>query len=229
MKFTPEIEFEGGKVRPLTLDDLDHLWNIYQQPELPGQSKPKEKEQLARLVDYSIKMAATQRGMMWLLEVDGQVLGMVNVYDWQASLLRLTMRVDGLPELSIKHRQAALSACMDFLGVDGLPELSIKHRQAALSACMDFLAKKYHTRNFAYQWIDGQKEEIKTMLTNLGFELRATLRDAWRVGNSGFANIEQYHLLNNQEKPKAGRLGEFDNPAQNINKDVPTETQKETK
>src|SRR5690554_3911461 len=205
MKFTPELEFEGGKVRPLTLDDLDHLWNIYQQPELPGQSKPKEKEQLARLVDYSIKMAATQRGMMWLLEVDGQVLGMVNVYDWQASLLRLTMRVDGLSELSIKHRQAALSACMDFL------------------------AKKYHTRNFAYQWIDGQKEEIKTMLTNLGFELRATLRDAWRVGNSGFANIEQYHLLNNQEKPKAGRLGEFDNPAQNINKDVPTETQKETK
>src|SRR5690554_7470321 len=89
---------------------------------------------------------------------------------------------------------------------------------------MDFLSKKYHTRNFAYQWIDGQKEEIKTMLTNLGFELRATLRDAWRVGNSGFANIEQYHLLNNQEKPKAGRLGEFDNPAQNINKDVPTET-----
>src|SRR5690554_4361641 len=88
MKFTPELEFEGGKVRPLTLDDLDHLWNIYQQPELPGQSKPKEKEQLARLVDYSIKMAATQRGMMWLLEVDGQVLGMVNVYDWQASLLR---------------------------------------------------------------------------------------------------------------------------------------------
>ena len=205
MKFTPELEFEGGKVRPLTLDDLDHLWNIYQQPELPGQTKPKEKEQLARIVDYSIKMAATQRGMMWLLEVDGQVLGMVNVYDWQASLLRLTMRVDGLPELSIKHRQAALSACMDFL------------------------AKKYHTRNFAYQWIDGQKEEIKTMLTNLGFELRATLRDAWRVGNSGFANIEQYHLLNNQEKPKAGRLGEFDNPAQNINKDVPTETQKETK
>src|SRR5690554_7760013 len=99
MKFTPELEFEGGKVRPLTLDDLDHLWNIYQQPELPGQSKPKEKEQLARLVDYSIKMAATQRGMMWLLEVDGQVLGMVNVYDWQARSEEHTSELQSRPHL----------------------------------------------------------------------------------------------------------------------------------
>ena len=85
MKFTPELEFKGGKVRPLSLDDIDHLWNIYQQPELPGQVIPSQKEQLARIVDYSIKMAATQRGMMWLIEIDNNILGMVSVFDWQPS------------------------------------------------------------------------------------------------------------------------------------------------
>ena len=196
MKFTPELEFEGGKVRPLGLNDLDHLWNLYQQPELPGQAKPKEKEQLARIVDYSIKMAATQRGMMWLIEINEEILGMVSVFDWQPSALRLMIRIDGLPQLSIEQRQAALQCCMDFL------------------------AHKFHTRNFAYQWVEGQQPAIKTMLENMGYQLSATLRDAWRVGDQGFANVLQYHFLNHQEKPKAGRLGEFENPAQNLEKDV---------
>lgn len=196
MKFTPELEFNGGKIRPLSLDDIDHLWNIYQQPELPGQVTPSQKEQLARIVDYSIKMAATQRGMMWLIEIDNNILGMVSVFDWQPSSLRLMLRVDGLPELTIEQRQAALQCAMDFL------------------------AQKFHTRNFAYQWIEGQPPEIKSMLSNMGYKLSATLRDAWRVGDQGFANVLQYHFLNHQEKPKAGRLGEFENPAQNLNKDV---------
>lgn len=201
MKFTPELEFNGGKIRPLSMDDIDHLWNIYQHPELPGQSKPSQKEHMSRIIDFSVKMAATQRGMMWLIESENDVLGMVSVFDWQPSALRLMLRVDGLPHLRIEQRQAALQCAMDFL------------------------AQKFHTRNFAYQWVEGQPAEIQTMLVNMGYELRATLRDAWRVGNDGYANLLQYHFLNHQEKPKAGRMGEFENPAQNLNKDVQPNTE----
>lgn len=197
MKFTPELPFDGGKLRALSLADKEILFALYQQPELPGQSLPSDIEAMTRIVDYSIKASATQRGMMWLLEVDGKVLGMVNAFDWQPSWLRLTLRVDALPELSIEHRQAALQVAIEFLG------------------------KKFHVNNFAYQWIAGQQENIKDMLGNLGFKLCATLRDAWRVGEQGYANIEQYHLLTNQAKPKAGRLGEFeDNPSQNLENDA---------
>ncbi len=141
-----------------------------------------------------------------LMGLLGTVTGMISVFDWQPSSLRLMLRVDGLPQLTIEQRQAALQCAMDFL------------------------AKKFHTRNFAYQWVEGQQPEIQTMLTNMGYELRATLRDAWRVGEEGFANVLQYHFLNHQEKPKAGRMGEFDNPAQNLNKDVERSTNdKETK
>lgn len=194
MKFTPELSFNGGRVRPLTYDDADALLALYQQPELPGQSIPQNADAMSRLVDYSVQMAATQRGMMWLLEVEGAVLGMVSAYDWQPSQLRVLMRADGLPALSMEHRQAALQVCMDFL------------------------AQKYHLRNFGYQWIKGQNPAIKNMLETMGFSLCATLRDGWRVGNEGFADVEQYHLLRAEEKPKAGRLGEQDNPGQNLDK-----------
>lgn len=193
MKFTPELPFAGGKLRGLSLADKEILFELYQQPELPGQSKPADVEAMTRIVDYSIKASATQRGMMWLLEVDNRPMGLVNAFDWQPSWLRLTLRVDALPELSLEHRQAALQAAIEFLG------------------------KKFHVNNFAYQWIEGQPENIKTMLDNLGFKLCATMRDAWRVGEQGYANVEQYHLLTHQDKPKAGRLGEFDdNPGQNL-------------
>lgn len=195
MKFTPELPFTGGRLRPLTYEDADILFGLYCQPEIPGQNPPSSAEQMSRLVDYSVQMAATQRGMMWFLEVDGQVQGMVSVFDWQPSYLRLTLRVDGLPELSLENRQHALKAAMDFLET------------------------KFHIFNFAYQWIEGQSSDIKTVLANLGFSLRATLRDGWRVGE-GFANVEQYHRVLNKQKPKAGRLGEFDNPAQDLTKSV---------
>lgn len=196
MKFTPELAFEGGKIRPLSLADKDILFSLYQQPELPGQGKPNDPEAMVKIVDYSIKASATQRGMMWLIEIDGEVLGMVNALDWQPSYLRLMLRADALPSLSIEHRQAAVQAVIDFLG------------------------QKFHVNNFAYQWISGQQENIKTMLENLGFKHCATLREAWRTGAEEFANIEQYHLLTQRAKPKAGRLGEQENPSQNLNNDA---------
>lgn len=195
MKFTPELPFAGGRLRPLTYDDADILFSLYSQPEIPGQNPPTNAEQMTRMVDYSVQMAATQRGMMWLLEVDGEVQGMVSVFDWQPSYLRLTLRADGLPNLTLANRELALKTAMDFLET------------------------KFHIFNFAYQWIDGQQPEIKAMLINLGFSLCATLRDGWRVGES-FANVEQYHRVLDKQKPKPGRLGEFDNPAQDLTKSV---------
>src|SRR5690554_3883582 len=171
MKFTPELPFAGGKLRGLSLDDKDLLFTLYQQPELPGQGKPQDPEAMVQIIDYSIKASATQRGMMWLIEVDGEVQGIVNALDWQPTFLRLMLRVDAQPSLAIAHRQAALQAAIEFLG------------------------QKFHVNNFAYQWIDGQKDEIKSMLENLSFKHCATLRDAWRTGAESYANVEQYHLL----------------------------------
>ena len=194
MKFTPELAFAGGKLRPLSVDDKTILFNLYQQPELPGQGKPQDADAMIQIVDYSIKAAATQRGMMWLIEVDGQAQGILNALDWQPTYLRLMLRVDGQPDLAIEHRQAAVQAAMDFLG------------------------NKFHVNNFAYQWIVGQSEDIKTMLDNLGFKHCASLRDAWRTGADSYAQVEQYHLLTGRSKPKAGRLGENEqaSPGQNL-------------
>lgn len=192
MKFTPELEIPGGCIKPLHYDDLDGLFELYQHPEIPGQRPLADKEQLNRMIDYSVQMAATQRGMMWAIETDGQIKGMVSGFDWQASSLRITMRVDGLPALSQSERGNALKAAMDFL------------------------TDKYHIRNFAYQWIEGQSEEIKSVLEELGFKKAARFRRAWRTGNTDFADVEQYHWLSAQSKPVARRLGDDDQLGQNI-------------
>ena len=197
MKFTPELSFSGGRVRPLTYDDADALFELYQHPELPGQRVLDNKDNLIRMVDLSVQMAATQRGMMWALEVDGAIIGMVSAFDWQPSLLRTMLRVDGLPQLTLAQRSAALQVCMDFM------------------------AQKYHLRNFGYQWIEGQNEEFKTMLTELGFKQSAVMRDAWRSGETSFANVVQFNIVLDKKKPVAGRLGEDSdiNPGQNLNGD----------
>jgi hypothetical protein len=100
--------------------------------------------------------------------------------------------------------------------VDGLPALSQSERGNALKAAMDFLTDKYHIRNFAYQWIEGQSEEIKSVLEELGFKKAARFRRAWRTGNTDFADVEQYHWLSAQSKPVARRLGDDDQLGQNI-------------
>ena len=45
---------------------------------IPGQRPLEDKEQLNRMIDYSVQMAATQRGMMWAIETEGQIKGMVS-------------------------------------------------------------------------------------------------------------------------------------------------------
>jgi hypothetical protein len=80
---------------------------------------------------------------------------------------------------------------------------------------------KYHIRNFGYQWIEGQKEDIKTMLLNMGFDQTASLRDAWRTGEKTFANVAQYHFISSKDKPVPKRLGDGHDddysPGQNLN------------
>lgn len=175
MKFTPELTFAGGRVRPLEAEDRDALFRVFQNPELPGQRPLQQPEQLDRMIELSVQMAATQRGMMWALEVgepdSWQLLGMVSAYEWQPSLLRVMFRVDGLPELSLQHRSRALQACMDFM------------------------AHKYHLFNFGYQWIEGQNPELQSMLESSGFQQVARLRDAWRTGEASFADVVQFHHL----------------------------------
>ena len=175
MKFTPELAFEGGRVRPLEVEDRDALFQLFQQPELPGQRPVQAPEQLDRMIELSLQMAATQRGMMWALEVgepnNWKLLGMVSAYEWQPSLLRVMFRVDGLPELSMQHRARALGRCIAFM------------------------ADKYHLFNFGYQWVEGQNPDIKTMLDECGFTEAARLRDAWRTGERSFSDVVQYHHL----------------------------------
>lgn len=197
MKFTPELEFPGGRVKPLHYDDIDALYELYQHPEIPGQRPLQDKEHLNRMVDYSVQMAATQRGIMWAIEINGEIKGMVSGFDWQPSQLRIMMRVDGLPTLTIREREKALSVCIDFL------------------------VNKYHIRNFGYQWIAGQNEDITAMLIGMGFEHTATLRDAWRIGERTFANVAQYHFISSKDKPVPKRLGDGHDddysPGQNLN------------
>ena len=192
MKFTPELSFHGGLLKPLRHEDIDELFKLYQQPEIPGQRALENKEQLTRMIDLSVPMAATQRGMMWTIEIEGRILGVVSGYDWQASHLRIMIRVDALPGLTLAQRTQALETAMGFL------------------------AGKYHVRNFGYQWISGQKEEIKIMLMDLGFELSATLREAWRTGDNRFADIHQYHFLSERAKPEPRKLGDDDQLGQRL-------------
>ncbi|UTW48851.1 hypothetical protein [Bacterioplanoides sp. SCSIO 12839] len=168
MNFTPELQFEGadfrGRVRSLSDDDQANLLNLYQHPELPGQrpldpESEQAQDHIARMIELSVQMAATQRGIMWALEINDEFQGMVSVFDWQPSLLRATLRVDGLAALTNQQRASALAVCMDFM------------------------AEKYHLRNFAYQWIQGQDEALLTTLENIGFERSATMREAWKLVN----------------------------------------------
>ena len=184
MNFTPELQFEGadfrGRVRSLSDDDQANLLNLYQHPELPGQraldpESEHAQDHIARMIELSVQIAATQRGIMWALEINDEFQGMVSVFDWQPSQLRATLRVDGLAALSNQQRASALLVCMDFM------------------------AEKYHLRNFAYQWIQGQDDELLVTLENIGFERSATLRDGWKLvsdsGEKSYVDIIQLNRV----------------------------------
>lgn len=172
MQFTPELEFQGGRVRPLTNDDIDRLFEIYQAPEIPEQRPLEDKNHCQRMVELSQQMAATQRGMMWLLEnTEQQCLGVVSIYDWQPSLLKATIRVDGLPTLPSTIRAEAIKTCIQFMN------------------------EKYHIRNVAFQWVEGQSEELIDMIKTLGFTQSARLRESWRTAQNTFRDVIHFHYL----------------------------------
>lgn len=172
MKFTPELDVPGGRVRPFNDADIDALFKIYGQPEIPGQRPLEDKTHCQRMIELSQQMAATQRGMMWLLEdAEGQAHGVVSIYDWQPSLLKATIRVDGTPTLPLALRAAAIECCMGYM------------------------QEHYHVRNMAFQWIDGQPNALKSMIEELGFTQSAHFRESWRTADQEFRDVVQFNRM----------------------------------
>ena len=176
MQFTPELPLTDGRLRSLADNDLDALMTLYQHPELPGQApidpaSEQARDQIARMLELSVQMAATQRGMMWAIEIGGEFVGMLSAYDWQPSLLRAALRVDALPQLTLAQRQETIATAVEFM------------------------ASKYHLRTFLYSWIEGQSEDYKTLLTELGFEATATLRAGWRINDDTYADTVQFYKV----------------------------------
>lgn len=187
MNFTPELSFvagqSSGRLRSLAADDQAHLMDLYQQPELPGQRplNPDDgaaQDQVSRMIELSVQMAATQRGMMWAIEIEGTFCGLLSVYDWHPSDLRVAIRIDGLPQLENDQRICALHACMAFM------------------------TDKYHLRNFAYQWVEGQDSQWLAMLQQAGFQHSARLRQAWKtIAMDGQVNYLDMVQLNRVVMP----------------------------
>ena len=134
MKFVANVDFSGGQLRPLNNSDVDSIVKLYQHQTLAGQSVSASREHAERMISLSVQMAATQRGLMWAIECDGEIQGMLSLYDWQPSSLKTLMRLDVLPGFE--------------------PSLQV----AALSSAVDFLANKYHLRNFSFQCLPNKDE-----------------------------------------------------------------------
>ena len=171
MKFVANVDFNGGQLRPLDESDVDAIVKIYQKQTLAGQSADAIKEHAERMITLSVQMAATQRGLMWAIDVDGQMLGMLSLYDWQPTSLKTVMRLDTLPELS----QASQ--------VD------------ALRSGIEYLAKKYHLRNFSFQCLPQGEESVIDVIQTVGFEQQARLRDFRRISQTEYSDILVFNKI----------------------------------
>ncbi len=171
MKFVANVDFNGGQLRSLNESDVDAIVKIYQKQTLAGQSEDAIKEHAERMITLSVQMAATQRGMMWAIDVDGQMLGMLSLYDWQPTSLKTVMRLDTLPELS----QA--------LQVD------------ALRTGIEYLSKKYHLRNFSFQCFPQGDESVIAVIQTVGFEQQARLRDFRRISQTEYSDILVFNKI----------------------------------
>jgi len=165
MKFVPQVEFSGGQLRPLTEDDLPSIVEIFQKSAMAGQSVEAGQEQAKRLLSLSVQMAATQRGLMWAIEVDGAMQGMLSLYDWQPTTLKTLIKLDALPALSEDNQIAAIEAAIAFL------------------------QQKYHLRNFSCQWVESDGEAVKATFEKAGFTQQAVLRDARRTGQDSYIDV----------------------------------------
>ncbi len=171
MKFVANVDFNGGQLRPLDKSDVDSIVKIYQKQTLAGQSETASKEHAERMIDLSVQMAATQRGLMWAIEVDGQMQGMLSLYDWQPTSLKTLMRLDVLPPITAVQQADALSAGIDFL------------------------AQKYHLRNFSFHCLPTGDESMIEVIQSVGFKQQARLRDFRRTSQTEFSDILVFNRI----------------------------------
>lgn len=171
MKFVANVDFNGGQLRPLEQSDVEAIVKIYQKQTLAGQSEDAIKEHAERMIALSVQMAATQRGLMWAIDVDGHMLGMLSLYDWQPTSLKTVMRLDTLPELS------------KILQID------------ALRSGIEYLAKKYHLRNFSFQCLPQGDESVIDVIQAVGFEQQARLRDFRRISQTEYSDILVFNKI----------------------------------
>lgn len=171
MKFVANVDFDGGQLRPLEKTDVDDIVKIYQKQALAGQSISASKEHASRMVDLSVQMAATQRGLMWAIEVDGSMQGMLSLYDWQPTTLKTLVRLDVLPLLDIKKQVSALLAAIEYL------------------------SGKYHLRNFSFHCLPSGEENTVDVIRQAGFSQQACLRDYRRTGQAEFSDVLVYNLI----------------------------------
>jgi RimJ/RimL family protein N-acetyltransferase len=171
MKFVANVDFNGGQLRPLDQSDVDTIVKLYQKQTLAGQSTTASTEHAERMITLSVQMAATQRGLMWAIEIDGQMLGMLSLYDWQPTSLKTLMRLDVLPEIT-QLQQAD-----------------------ALTAGIDFLAKKYHLRNFSFHCLAAGDEGMIKTIQQVGFIQQARLRDFRRLSQTEFSDVLVFNKI----------------------------------
>ena len=175
MKFVANVDFSDGQLRPLAKSDVDSIIKLYQKQTLAGQSEAASKEHAERMIELSVQMAATQRGLMWAVEVEQGdekiMLGMLSLYDWQPTSLKTLMRLDALPELTSGNQ------------VD------------ALNSAIEFLAAKYHLRNFSFHCMPEGDEKIISVLEQTGFKQQARLRDFRRTSQTEFSDILVYNQI----------------------------------
>ena len=171
MKFVADVDFDGGKLRPLEKSDVDAIIKIYQKQTLAGQSAEASKEHALRMVDLSVQMAATQRGLMWAIDVAGSMQGMLSLYDWQPTALKTLMRLDVMPSLGESEQVASLQSAIKYL------------------------AGKYHLHNFSFHCLPEGEEHVIKVISQVGFSQQARLRGYRRVSQTEFSDVLVFNLI----------------------------------
>lgn len=171
MKFIPVVTFDSGQLRPLKEDDIDSILAIHGRKLVAGQSAQNGREQAKRMIELSVQMAATQRGMIWAAETANGMCGMISLYDWQPTQLKTRVRIDALDSFDMQSRKQALEAALGFLH------------------------GKYHLRNFSWLWTEQEGDDVRDFLGACGFSREAVLRDYHRTGAQSFTDVELYSKI----------------------------------
>lgn len=174
MKFVANVDFVGGQLRPLAKSDVESIITLYQK-QTEAASQEASRQHAERMIELSVQMAATQRGLMWAIETEhegqNKMLGMLSLYDWQPTALKTLMRMDAQPELA--------------------QEVQVN----ALRSAIHYLSTKYHLRNFSFQCLPQGDENIIEILETVGFIQQARLRDFRRTSQTEYTDILVYNYL----------------------------------